>query len=144
VRAQSRGYQIDPQRIAVWAFSGGGPLLASVLAEREPHVRAAVSYYAFLGPPTKSPPEPRLSGLEQVKMGGAPLPPLLIARAGRDDPALNASVDAFVTAALASGATIDLLAHPTGRHGFDIYDDDDRSRAVIRRTVAFLRENLAP
>jgi hypothetical protein len=27
-------------------------------------------------------------------------------------------------------------------HGFDIFDDDARSRAVIRRTIAFLRENL--
>jgi acetyl esterase/lipase len=144
VRAEARGYEIDPERMAVWAFSGGGPLFASVLAGRPPYLRAAVSYYAFLGPTEGSPPEPRLSGLEQVRAGSAPLPGLLIARAGRDDPALNASIDAFVTAALASGATLDLLNHPGGRHAFDIVDDDDRSRAVIRRTVAFLRESLAP
>ena len=139
VRAEARVYEIDPERVAVWAFSGGGPLLASVLAARGPHLRAAVSYYAFLGPPEGAPAEARLSALEQLKTGP---PPLLIARAGRDEPALNATVDAFLTAAVAGGVTIDLLTHPTGRHGFDIFDDDDRSRAVIRRTVAFLRENL--
>jgi acetyl esterase/lipase/DNA-binding beta-propeller fold protein YncE len=142
VRAEARSYEIDPERVAVWAFSGGGPLLASVLAGRPPYVRAAVSYYAFLGPPSGSPPEPRLSGLEQVRPGSAALPPLLIARAGRDDAALNASVDAFVTAALDSGVDLEVLAHPRGRHAFDILDDDERSRAVIRRTVAFLRESL--
>jgi acetyl esterase/lipase len=143
LRAEARGYGIDPDRVAVWAFSGGGPLLASALAGRAPYLRAAVSYYAFLGPPQAAAAEPRLSALELVRPASAPLPPLLIARAGRDDPELNASLDAFVTASLASGVTLELLTHPTGRHGFDIYDDDERSRAVIRRTVAFLRENLS-
>ena len=110
---------------------------------RAPYLRAAVSYYAFLGPPQAAAADPRLSALELVRPGSGPLPPLLIARAGRDDPALNASVDAFVTAALASGVTLELMNHPAGRHGFDILDDDDRSRAMIRRTVAFLRENLS-
>jgi acetyl esterase/lipase len=144
VRAEARGYGIDPDRVAVWAFSGGGPLLASALAGRAAYVRAAVSYYAFLGPPQAAAAEPRLSALDLVRPASPPLPPLLIARAGRDDPALNASVDAFVTAALASGVTLELMNHPAGRHGFDILDDDDRSRDVIRRTVAFLRERLSP
>ena len=142
IRGEARGYEIDPDRVAVWAFSGGGPLLASVLASRGSHLRAAVSYYAFLGAPSAAPAEARLSAMEQLKAGAAPLPPLLIARAGRDDPALNATVDAFVSAAVAGGVTLELLTHPAGRHAFDILDDDDRSRAVIRRTVEFVRESL--
>ena len=34
-----------------------------------------------------------------------------------------------------------LLEHPTGQHGFDIRDADDRSREIIRETLAyFVRE----
>jgi len=42
------------------------------------------------------------------------------------------------------GATLDLLNHPEGRHGFEILDDDARSRQIIRRTLDFLRDRLAP
>ena len=35
-----------------------------------------------------------------------------------------------------------LLDHPTGQHGFDIRDDDDRSRAIIRETLAFFVRRL--
>ena len=46
--------------------------------------------------------------------------------------------------ALAKGANLDLLNHPEGRHGFDILDDDARSKQIIRHTIEFLREHLAP
>jgi dienelactone hydrolase len=69
-------------------------------------------------------------------------PPILVARAGLDNPWLNDSVDRFVAAALARGATLDLLTHPSGRHGFDILDDDARTKEIIRRTLEFLRERL--
>lgn len=105
-------------------------------------VRCAVAYYALLGPPPGIA-QARFSAREQIGPDGAAIPPLLIARAGRDAPALNASVDAFVRAALEKGVTLDFLTHPAGRHAFDLFDDDARSRTVIRRTLAFLGENLA-
>jgi acetyl esterase/lipase len=143
VRKESRTLEVDAERVAVWAFSGGGPLLGSVLAERGPYLRCAVAYYAFLGAPSGTPPEPRLSAVEQLRRATGPLPPLLVARAGRDGTALNATIDELVRAALEKNATLDLLTHPTGRHGFDILDDDARSREVIRRTLAFLKDGLA-
>ena len=66
-------------------------------------------------------------------------PPLLVARAGLDQPWLNATVDAFVARALAANATLDVLNHPTGRHAFDVLDDDDRSREILARTLDFVR-----
>jgi len=71
-------------------------------------------------------------------------PPVLVARAGLDNPWLNGGADRFVQAAMARGATLDLLNHPEGRHGFDILDDDARSKQIIRRTLEFLRDHLAP
>ena len=71
-------------------------------------------------------------------------PPILVARAGLDHPWLNGGADRFVAAATARGATLDLLNHPDGRHGFDTLDDDARSKEVIRHTLAFLKDHLAP
>jgi hypothetical protein len=34
------------------------------------------------------------------------------------------------------------MNHPTGRHGFDILDDDARSREIIARTLDFLKARL--
>ncbi len=55
---------------------------------------------------------------------------------------MNAGIDRFVEQALAANACLDVLNHPTGRHGFDILDDDARSREIIARAVEFLRSRL--
>ena len=35
-----------------------------------------------------------------------------------------------------------MIEHPTGPHAFDVVDDSDTSRNVIRRILGFLREQL--
>lgn len=55
---------------------------------------------------------------------------------------MNAGIDRFVEQALAANACLDVLNHPTGRHGFDILDDNARSREIIARAVEFLRIRL--
>jgi acetyl esterase/lipase len=151
VRSEAASLDVDPGRLAVWVFSGGGPLLAAHLRGRPPWLRAVVAYYAVLDV-RKAPPGARdtlaprgrreFSAVEALGADARAAPPLLVARAGRDSPWLNAGVDRFVHEALAKGATLDLLAHPDGRHGFDILDDDARSRQIIQRTLAFLRDAL--
>jgi hypothetical protein len=32
-----------------------------------------------------------------------------------------------------------VLNHATGRHGFDVEDDNERSREIIKRTLDFIR-----
>jgi hypothetical protein len=34
------------------------------------------------------------------------------------------------------------MSHPTGEHGFDILNDDERSREIIKATLAFIHEHL--
>jgi acetyl esterase/lipase len=151
VRKDAEALQVDPDRIAVWAFSGGGPLLAPLLAERPPWLRAVAAFYAMLDIQTPPPGQPdalgaemrrRFSPVAHLGPGARPLPPLFVARAGLDHPFLNAAADRFVQEALARNAPIDFLNHPEGRHGFDILDDDDRSREIIARTLEFLRARL--
>jgi acetyl esterase/lipase len=153
VRNSPAQFRADPERTALWAFSGGGPLLAAALRERPAHVKALVSYYAILdlrgsrdaaGKAMSDETARRLSPVYAVETGTGPFPAVMIARAGQDDPGINASVETFVRAAWAKGIDIDVLNHPAGQHGFDGFTDDDRSREVIRRTLEFLKERLKP
>jgi acetyl esterase/lipase len=84
----------------------------------------------------------RFSPALALQGDSATLPPPLIDRAGQDHPALNQGLDAFVQAALAANIPLDLLNHPRGQHGFDILDDDERSREIIIRTIAFVKTHL--
>jgi acetyl esterase/lipase len=151
VRAHAGDLGVDRERLALWAFSGGGPLLSVALRGDTPYLRALVAFYAVLDLQERAPAAAagaldealrrELSPLHHLAAGAA-LPPMLIARAGQDQPALNATIDRFVAAALARNAPLDLLNHPAGRHGFDILDDCARSREVIARAVGFLRQCL--
>ena len=82
------------------------------------------------------------SPVRHLAAAGEQTPPLFVARAGRDNPWLNASIDRFVQEALARNAPLELMTHPAGQHGFDILDDDDRSREIITRTLDFLKGRL--
>ena len=48
----------------------------------------------------------------------------------------------FVQEALAGNAPLELMNNPAGRHGFDILDDDERSREIIARAVAFAQVHV--
>lgn len=148
-RENAPAFHLDPDRLCVWAFSGGGPFLAPILRERPPYVRSLVSYYALLdaaafqnmfGTPTPEEIVRDYSPASSFPAGEAFAgPPVLVARAGRDWPWLNATIDAFVARALAANAAIDVMNHPEGQHGFDTLDDDARSREIVERTIAFVK-----
>jgi acetyl esterase/lipase len=151
VRGHGEELGIDRDRVALWAFSGGGPFLSQPLRERWPFVRAFVAYYAVLD--LQVPPPGATSGiadetrrefspLRHLAAAGEQTPPLFVARAGCDNPWLNATIDRFVQEALARNAPLELMTHPAGQHGFDILDDDDRSREIIARTLDFLTRRL--
>jgi len=150
VRENAVSFGVDPQRLALWAFSGGGPFLAAALRERPAWLRAVVAYYAVLDlqqlPQTQSDLDPDLlrkfSAIYSLGGDARSAPPILIARAGMDSARLNAGIDRFVQTALEKRATLDLLNHPDGRHGFDILDDEARSKQIIGHTIDFLRNHL--
>ena len=152
VRADAPSLGVEPDRLAIWAFSGGGLLLAAPLRDRPAWLRAVAAYYAVLD--LEEPPDGAADGIDAEMrrefsavraLGDArSAPPILVGRAGLDNPWLNAGCLRFVEAALARGATLDLLSHPDGRHAFDVLDDDDRTRQILRRTLAFLQDHLAP
>lgn len=123
VRSHAAELNVDPDRIALWYFSGGGPLLSAVLRDRPAYVRCVLAFYAYLD----------VQGMTPGDL------PMFIARAGLDQPLINNTIDLFVKEALASNASLELMNHAAGRHGFDMLDDDDRSREIIARAVAFVQ-----
>lgn len=148
VRDNAEKYQIDPDRIALWAFSGGGPHLSIALKDKLDYVRCIVSYYASLDlrpsvqqlsqdidPKTVEP----FSPIVYLTENNYHIPPIFIGRAGLDNPTLNLEVDAFIARAISLNENIEVINHPVGRHGFDIVDDDDRSREIIARTIEFIK-----
>jgi acetyl esterase/lipase len=127
VRDRAGQLGLDPDRLALAGFSAGVPLTVAALAGPAAGVRCAALCY---GPPGDVEPWPGL-------------PPLLLVRAGQDDPGINASIDTFVATAQTAGLPVELVEHPDGHHAFDLLDDTDASRDAIARVVGFLREQLA-
>jgi RNA polymerase sigma factor (sigma-70 family) len=96
VTSHAQELGLDPNRLCLWAFSGGGPQLAAALRDRPTSVRCLVSFYAPLDTPAGL---EKFSPLAQLRAGQGAVPPMLVARMGRDNPQINTTVDAFIAEA---------------------------------------------
>jgi dienelactone hydrolase len=152
VREAADELGVDPNRLCIWTCSAGGPIGMRAALRGDEHVRCAVCFYGMLDLRHLRDQMPEavadevleeFSPVCHLARGGNGVPPLLVARAGLDRPAFNEAIDRFASEAVQRGATVDLLTHPGGRHGFDVLDDDDRSREIVARTLAFMTWHLA-
>jgi acetyl esterase/lipase len=148
VRAHAARLGIDGRRIGIWSCSGHGPTALSLLMQRAATaVTCAVLYYPY----TLDRPGDRgvADAASRVHFANACAAasvddllavPLFIARAGQDQmPGLNIALDHFLGAALARNLPVTFVNHATAPHAFDLFDDGDVSREIVRQTVAFLR-----
>jgi len=152
VRDNAAELGVDATRIGIWACSGNVPVALSTLL---PDARVKIACAAFcygLMLDTKD------AGYvaEAAKMFGfanpcagktiadlAPETPIFIARAGKDAFAhLNDTIDAFVAAALEQNQPIALANYAEGVHAFDLDQDTEMTREIVRRILAFFRFNL--
>jgi acetyl esterase/lipase len=151
VRSNADSMGVDKERIALWAFSGGGPMLSVAIRDPQPYIRCIVSYYSLLDL-LQSEKESRgtmtdqalleYSPLQLLENSTKPMAPMLIARMGKDHPNIRRSADEFIPAALRKNVELTVINDPEGEHGFDIEDNSDASRHVIRQTIEFLKEQL--
>jgi len=148
VRNNADTLGVDKDRIVLWAVSAGGIFLSQPLGELPPYIRCLVAYYPVLDlqgmrkqtPQSVSDETLReFSPVHHLGKNKKGTPPIFIARAGLDDAVLNAGVDLFIQTALSNNVTIDVANHANGHHGFDIEDDNDRSRDIIKRTLEFIK-----
>ncbi len=148
VRERGPEFGLDPSRLHLWAFSGGGPLIYWALRETPNYIRSLVLYYAILDMPKleENPEIPEMarvnfSAVHQLENSENELPPIFIARAGLDRSNLNQSIDKFIQVGLKKNINIEFSNHPKGQHGFDLLDDVERSRQIIRRSIDFIKSN---
>jgi hypothetical protein len=152
VRKNSASLGIDRQRIGIFASSGNVPNALSLLMEKgRDDLKAAALLYAYtldLDGSTTVADAAKTYGFFNPCTGKSveDLPqntPLLIVRAGRDQfTGLNDAINVFVSQALKRNLTMTLINHGTGVHGFDLFEDSDKSREVIRQILAFMTFEL--
>ena len=150
VRANGDKYHVDKDRICLIAYSAGGPLLSLAMRGETPFVRCLIAFYAFMdiqqsdyGKTEAAETVKAFSPITYLQKDVSKIPPLLIARAGRDEvPTMDDSIDRFVKEALARNVTFNLANHPRGVHGFDNQNDDERSREIIRSAIVFMQTYL--
>ena len=94
--------EVDGDRIALWAFSGGGLVVRSWLLKPPKWLRCVGLTYPLLQDPD---------------CGDVPV---VLTRVGRERAALQERVTAFLTQAGDAGRHIDLIDVPDGEHSFDM------------------------
>ena len=127
IRNNASALDVDESRLCLWSCSANVPVALSLASAHDrAYIRAAVFYYGVMNIAT-----PRLDL------------PTLVVRAGHDVPAINKSIDQFTAKSLAADAPITLINYVGAQHGFDLVDDNDESRQVIKQTLDFIKCHLS-
>ena len=150
LQANGASLGIDTGRIGVWVCSGGTPAAMAHFLRNETSAKCLTVCYGRMSlDPIAGHIEPQLSpaDLDHVSaikaIAETSCPPLLLIRCGADQlEGVNSSIDAFVATATAANLPFELINHPTAGHAFDVSDDDERSRQIIRRIISFNQAHL--
>jgi hypothetical protein len=143
---------IDENRIGVWACSGNVPLALSVLMEKSnDYLKCAVLCYGLMLDLDGSTTVKELAqkwGFVNPCAGKSvddlpPRLPLFIARAGQDQmPHLNETIDRFLVHALMRNLPVMFTNNKAAPHAFDLFDDSETSRELIRQILSFMQFHL--
>lgn len=115
--------RIDATRIVVWSGSTNVRLgLSYSMDAKRDYIRGAIVYYGDAVVP-----EIRLDV------------PVFYARAGRENTQLNQRIDALIARAIAANAPWTIVNHGHGVHGFDVFERDDATRALVKQTIVFAK-----
>jgi acetyl esterase/lipase len=68
--------------------------------------------------------------------------PIVLTRAGREGPEVQATVGKFLAIAAAVGAAVEVVEVPEGQHGFDVLDPAPRSRDAIVDAIDAVQRHL--
>lgn len=144
-------FNIDINRMAVFGCSANALAAQSLTQNDEYDIKCAIYYYGVLLTPdqkyyaeldTISSYGFYFSGLRKISKIPKNIP-LMVVRAGMDQyPIINEAMDHFVAEAIRSNAQLTFINYSEGQHDFDVLDDTEESRLIIRQTVDFLTTHL--
>ena len=128
LRERAAELAIDPSRVVVWSASANVRVGLPVAMDRgRGYIRGAVVYY----------------GDAEVGELRTDLP-LLFVRAGLDAGPLNERIDKLLGRAIAANAPWTIENYGGGLHGFEILNDTEITRALIQRTLSFMKLVMRP
>jgi acetyl esterase/lipase len=158
VRSHANELGINRNSLCIWACSAGVPYLQVVMERPPDYVRCLVAYYGMMDfqqfAETLSADMPgkeqktiidifrQFSLLYHLANMSKIMPPMFIAQAGLDVPSTNETINRFVEQARQKGVKAAFFQHPEGQHGFDVLNDDEKSRSIIKQTLAFIQSHL--
>ncbi|MEV0287307.1 nuclear transport factor 2 family protein [Kribbella sp. NPDC050820] len=131
--------RVDPDRVALWFFSGAGLLAGEWLDSRPDWLRCVALTYPLLATPPGV--EELVNAAEVIgkhdRGGGVGKElsrdlPVLLSRAGLELEELAGPVAEFVSA---GGTALDIIDVPKGHHGFDMLDHTEESRAAVTKAL---------
>ncbi|MDH4270436.1 MAG: hypothetical protein OEW18_00515 [Candidatus Aminicenantes bacterium] len=132
IRSHAEGLRIDADRLGLWTASGNTLIGFPLVMDRGcDDFRCAAFYYGMPDPETVDKHRPLRQDL-----------PLLIVRCGLDEFRAGRNIDFFIAEALKADLDMEFVNYLRGHHAFDIVDASERSREIIRRTVAFFKRHL--
>ena len=136
VEAARADDRVDADRVAVWAFSGGGPLITPWLTRPPAWLRVLAATYPYLD---SVPDFPLPEGFRPIDALGAPsTPPLVLTRVGLERPPVAAGMERFLAAAGESGLRVTVVDVPHGQHGFDTIDPGPELAEAVRSALGLV------
>ncbi|MGE5224882.1 MAG: alpha/beta hydrolase [Omnitrophica WOR_2 bacterium] len=150
---------VDPEALCLWSCSSGVPYLAPYFSEPKANIRCLVAYYGIMNLEPMSKELPEFMPLDERKEQIQALkkyslirgldyhpekaPPTLVVQADLDHPDIIDGINQFYRKAKEVMAPVGLIGHPEGRHAFDVLDESERSKEIVRATMEFIKEHLS-
>jgi len=123
---------IDAEHLGILTTSGNGLVGMPLAMDKDrTYIRCAAVYYTMPDPDDVEPLKPLRQDIS-----------LFIVRCGLDEFRANRNIDHFIPMALDADVDLELINYLEGHHAFDIVDDNDRSRDIIRKTLDFFKNHL--
>ncbi len=153
VRDHASRLGVDETRVGLWAASGNGPLAVWLLMQKDwATLRCAVLCSGFMLDLDGS---TGVADMQKTFRFANPCAgksvddvrddvPLLIVRAGRDQfPGINDSIDGFMREAVRRDLPVTMVNHAGAPHAFDLFEDSEASREIIRQILRFMQFHLS-